>query len=465
MLDCYVKGSVARISPEAPVPVLTRSGVTTRLGGAANVALGVAALGVQTALIGLVGDDDHGRQLIKLLETAAIGTDGIVRDTKRCTTVKTRIVAGHQQIVRIDEETTAAASAAAQEGLLAAVAAAMPGSDAVVLSDYAKGVCTDAVIEGVIAIARAHGKPVIVDPKRQDYAIYRGASLITPNLRELQEATALRARDDASIVLAAAELEAKTGASILVTRSEAGMTLYQANAAPEHLPTKAHDVADVPGPGATVVPTVSAMLADGAPLIQAVSLANLAASIAVSKHGTYAVSLDELQQAIRDEPFSPAHHAAVLDLQALSAVCGRWRHQGLSIGFTNGCFDILHPGHIKLLAESASSCDRLIVALNSDRSVRDLKGPTRPINDEASRCAVIAAIRGVAAVIVFDQDTPLDLIRALLPDVLIKGGDYTIDTIVGAREVIAAGGKVHIAGTLQGHSTTAIAARAGSGVE
>lgn len=460
MLDCYVKGSVARISPEAPVPVLSRSAATTRLGGAANVALGVRALGVRAELVGLAGVDEHSHRLTELLEQAGVDTRGIVRDPSRCTTVKTRIVAGHQQIVRIDEESTALATAEIEDELLAAVQGAVTRCDVIVLSDYAKGVCTDRVIRSIIAIAREHRKPIIVDPKRQDYTVYRGATLITPNLRELQDATALRTSDSASVVDAAAELEELTGASILITRSEAGMTLYQRDVEAEHLPAKARDVADVSGAGDTVVATLAAMLADGVPLLQAVSLANVAASIAVSKHGTYAVRLEELQHATREESYAPDRHAPYVDLPGLVSLCEQWRHEGLSVGFTNGCFDILHPGHIKLIAEAAALCDRLIVALNSDRSVNVLKGPTRPINDEPSRCAVMAAIRGVAAVVVFDQETPLELIRAVLPDVLIKGGDYTIDTVVGASEVIASGGRVHIAETLHGHSTTAIAARA-----
>lgn len=463
MLDCYIQGSVSRISPEAPVPVLSHGDTHVRLGGAANVALGVATLGAQVQLVGVVGADAQAERLRVLLGQSGVAAAGIVTDSSRCTTVKTRVVASHQQIVRIDEEVSRAVSDSIERCLLDAIDEALPNCDALVISDYAKGVCTASLTEAAIYAARALGKPVIVDPKRSDYSAYRGATVITPNLRELHEATSSRGRDVASIVAAALELSEQVQASILVTRSEDGMTLQELGKPAEHLPARTRDVSDVSGAGDTVVATLAVMLACHAPLPQAVSLANVAAGIAVSKHGTYAVKLTELQEAMREPDEYRDLLAPVLELEDLSMLAAQWRHAGLSIGFTNGCFDIIHPGHVKLLCEAASLCDRLIVAVNSDESVRRLKGPTRPINDELSRCTVLSMLRGVAAVVSFDQDTPLQAIVALQPDVLIKGGDYSLETIVGAKEVMARGGRVHIARTLDGHSTTAIAQRALSG--
>lgn len=459
MLDRYLKGRVTRISPEAPVPILSQSDTSIRLGGAANVAIGVSALGVKSELIGLAGMDANGKKLFQLLQDAGIGTSGLVRDPSRCTTIKTRIVAGHQQIARIDEECAFEPTPAIQDEILRAASAAVESCDAVVISDYAKGVCTDRIIQSVIAMARAHAKPVIVDPKRKDFAIYRGATVITPNLRELQEAIGFLANNDDLVLHAGRELQRHTDSNILVTRSEAGMTLFQDRCEPEHLPAKALEVADVSGAGDTVVATLATMLADRVPLLQAVSFANTAAGIAVSKHGTYVVSLDELLSAVRKELTPLEIPASVLELDRTLNLCRKWRHDGLSVGLANGCFDIIHPGHIRLIGEAASQCDRLIVAINSDSSVRILKGPTRPINDEQSRATVIAAIKGVAAVTIFDDETPIKLVQTLLPDILIKGGDYTVETIIGAPDVLAAGGRVHIVPTVAGHSTTAITSR------
>jgi len=463
MLDAYVHGRVGRISPEAPVPVLSKVDMVTRLGGAANVARGLTALGTQAMIVGLVGPGADGMRLIEMLRTSRIETNGIIVDPQRRTTVKTRIVANHQQIVRIDEEDAFAASPVMEDALLGSISALLPTADAVIISDYAKGVCTDRVISETIRLAREQGRPVVVDPKRSCFAIYHGATVITPNLRELGDATRMPVDSDALVVEAGSRLADLTGSAILVTRSEAGMTLLQRDGLIEHMPARAREVADVSGAGDTVVSTLTAMVADGASLVQAVAIANVAASISVSRHGTYAVGFDELEQAILSESLTLDLEAPIAGLEDLRELCKAWQHDGLRVGFTNGCFDVLHPGHVHLLSESARLCDRLVVALNSDDSVRALKGLSRPVNDELARSRVISAIRGVAAVTIFGDSTPLRVIETLRPDVLIKGGDYTLDSIVGAREVESWGGQVHIVDTVPGHSTTAIIARASQG--
>lgn len=460
MIDRYIHGQVSRISPEAPVPVLSQTETTIRLGGAANVALGVTALGANAEIIGLVGADEQAKALQNLLEDAGVASCRMVVDHSRCTTIKTRVVASHQQIVRIDEEAKHPASSAIEVALVNAIHAAVASADILVISDYAKGVCSDRVIMEAIAKSSELGKPVVVDPKRNDYAIYRGATVITPNVRELHAATSSNGKDDAAIVSASKVLIDQTFSNILVTRSEDGMTLVQPDKEPLNLPARSREVADVSGAGDTVVATLAVMLAAKATLAQAVSLANIAAGIAVSRHGTYAVTLAELKRVTESDNAASSGLAPHLHLAELASLCQEWRQAGLSIGFTNGCFDIIHPGHIKLISEAASLCDKLIVAINSDDSVRRLKGPSRPINTEQSRATVISMLRGVAAVVVFPEDTPLEAIQAILPDVLIKGGDYTVDTIVGAEIVLGLGGKVHVASTLQGHSTTGTVARA-----
>lgn len=460
MIDRYIHGQVSRISPEAPVPVLSHTETTVRLGGAANVALGVTTLGANAEIIGLVGADEQAKALQDLLRGAGVAASRMVVDRSRCTTIKTRVVASHQQIVRIDEEAKHPASSTIETELVNAIHAAIASADILVISDYAKGVCSDRVVTEAITKSNELGKPVIVDPKRIDYAIYRGALVITPNVRELHAATSSNGKDDAAIVAASKVLIDQTSSSILVTRSEDGMTLVQPDKEPLHLPAESREVADVSGAGDTVVATLAVMLATKTTLAQAVSLANIAAGIAVSRHGTYAVTQSELKQATDSEKAASSTLAPHLHLTEIADLCNEWRQSGLSIGFTNGCFDIIHPGHIKLISEAASLCDKLIVAINSDDSVRRLKGPSRPINSDQSRATVMSMLRGVAAVVVFAEDTPLEAIKTILPDVLIKGGDYTVDTIVGADIVLELGGRVHVASTLQGHSTTGTVARA-----
>jgi D-beta-D-heptose 7-phosphate kinase/D-beta-D-heptose 1-phosphate adenosyltransferase len=460
MLDVYLAGHVARISPEAPVPVLRFLRETETAGGAANVALNVTALGGTARLLGVVGADEGAGRLAALMQRAGIMTDFVTADD-RPTTTKTRVLAGqHHQLLRIDRETVAPLAPEAEAALIARIEAAAPGAGAVVLSDYGKGCLTDRVIAAAVAVARGAGVPVLVDPKRKDFAAYRGADYIKPNLAELAAATGIDCGTDAGAAAAAAAAMEATGAAILLTRSEKGMTLYAPDGETIAMATEAREVFDVSGAGDTVMATFALMLTGGASRAQAMRLANVAAGIVVSKAGTATASRAELEAALAARaPRQPVAPSPVLGWDEARARCDEWRQKGLRIGFTNGCFDLLHPGHIAILKGAAAACDRLVVGLNSDASVRRLKGPTRPIQAEAARAEVMGAIGVVDAVVIFDQDTPLELITHLMPDVLVKGADYAEDQIVGADVVRRAGGRVERVELVAGHSTTGLVAR------
>lgn len=461
MLDCYVHGTVERISPEAPVPVLRAGRQRDLPGGAANVAANVAALGVRAHAVGLTGDDEPRITLLGALrQTGLVDVSGMEADASRPTTRKLRIVAGNQQMIRIDYEQTSALPASVEKRLAETAARAVAACDAVILSDYGKGALSPGVIATVLATARANGRPVILDPKRRDWSAYAGVTVLTPNRRELAEASGMPCDSDADVEAAAKRVQAVTGAAILVTRSEKGMSYIPLDGGPIHLATVARNVFDVSGAGDTVIGTLAAALAAGFDIATAMKLANHAAGIVIGKVGTATVSRREIAEAL--EPVSDAADAAdesPLPLDRAVALRQRWSRQGLSVGLANGCFDLIHPGHVALIRQAAASCDRLIMALNSDASVRRLKGAGRPLQDEAARTQVIGAMKGVAAVVVFDEDTPLALIEALQPDVLIKGADYTEDQVVGGDIVKARGGRVLLARLEAGHSTTRLAAR------
>jgi D-beta-D-heptose 7-phosphate kinase/D-beta-D-heptose 1-phosphate adenosyltransferase len=452
MLDRYVHGEVRRISPEAPIPVLRARARRSVLGGAGNVAENAVALGARAILVGLVGDDAVADEIAASLE-GRIG-DGLVRVAGRASTVKTRFMSGSHQLLRLDDEDTDPAPAEAEARLLAAFHAALPGADMVVLSDYEKGALTDAVLHAAIAAARAAGTPVVVDPKRAGFAAYAGASVITPNTLEVSRATGLPADDDAAAARAGEAALAQAGAeAVLVKRSEKGLTLVRHGQPPRHVPTRAVAVADVSGAGDTLVTTFALALAAGAAMEEAAQLANVAAGLAVAKPGTATVSRDELAAALHREEVL-AIDGKVMALDAALSRIAAWRARGERVGFTNGCFDLIHPGHVRLLAAARAQCDRLVVALNSDASVQRLKGPDRPVQTEAARATVMASMAACDLVVLFEEDTPERLIRAILPDVLIKGADYTIEQVVGADVVQAAGGRVALIPIEAGHSTT-----------
>jgi D-beta-D-heptose 7-phosphate kinase/D-beta-D-heptose 1-phosphate adenosyltransferase len=465
MLDSYIHGSVNRISPEAPVPVLRFVGQDETAGGAANVAFNLRALGADPVLIGIVGLDDTADRLATLMTSRGITTE-LVASPDRPTTIKTRVLATRrQQMLRIDREVSKPIPEEVEIRLLERVASALDAAQAIIVSDYAKGCLTDRVLAGVIGMARARGLPVLVDPKRRDFAPYSGATFIKPNLAELAESTGMDCSTDEGVAEAARYLVSRTGASILLTRSERGMSLYSVDGREEvALPPAAREVFDVSGAGDTVIATFALALVGAATRHQAMRLANVAAGIVVSKAGTATVSREELTVELagrRARTLVPA--ASILGVEEARELARRWQSEGFTVGFTNGCFDLLHPGHVAILRGAAAECDRLVVGLNSDASVRRLKGDTRPVQSEAARAEVIAAIGVVDVVIIFEDDTPLELITALAPDVLVKGGDYTEDRIVGADIVKAGGGRVVRVDIVSGHSTTNLIARSRHG--
>jgi D-beta-D-heptose 7-phosphate kinase/D-beta-D-heptose 1-phosphate adenosyltransferase len=453
MLDRYVSGRASRLSPEAPVPVLRPAARRAIAGGAANVALNVATLGGQVALVGVVGDDAEGAELAQLLESSGI-VSHLVTAAGRPTTAKTRFMVGKHQLLRLDEETTAAIDEAAANCVFQRFSDALRTANVVVLSDYAKGVLSDAVLRAVLARCQSSGCMVIADPKRLDFASYRGATVLTPNEHELRQATRIEATEDAEVDRAGRNALNHTGcAAVLVTRSARGLTLVRRDEPTLHLPTRAREVADVSGAGDTLIAALAVSLGAGAALPEAAMLANITAGIAVGKLGTATVSRDELLGVLHLEDLLASDRKIATRDEAVQRVAA-WRAQGLRIGFTNGCFDLIHPGHVRLLTESRSHCDRLIVALNADESVKRLKGPTRPLQNETARATVMASLAPVDMVVLFGGDTPLELIRALRPTVLIKGADYSIDQVVGADLVQSWGGNVLLVELQPGHSTT-----------
>jgi D-beta-D-heptose 7-phosphate kinase/D-beta-D-heptose 1-phosphate adenosyltransferase len=460
MLDRYVLGEVRRISPEAPIPVLRAHERRSVLGGAGNVASNVAGLGGRAVLVGVVGADAAADEIGAVLAATPAIHPALVVAPARPTTVKTRFMSGGHQLLRLDEELQDAVTPPIEAALLGAFRKALVAADIVVLSDYAKGVLTDAVLTGAIAAARAAGVPVIVDPKRPTFEAYAGATVLTPNVGEVSRATGIAAGDDAGAAAAAAAARAQAGVgslgveAILVKRSEHGLTLVRDDEAPLHLPTHAVEVADVSGAGDTLVTAFALALAAGATMAEAAALANVAAGIAVAKQGTAAVSHAELFAALHRDEMRPIDDK-IVDLDAALARVAVWRARGLVIGFTNGCFDLIHPGHVRLLQAARARCDRLVVALNSDASVGRLKGPGRPVQNEAARATVMASMASADLVTVFEDDTPERLIRAILPDVLVKGADYRRDQVVGADIVEANGGTVALIDLERGHSTTA----------
>lgn len=455
MLDRYWTGPTSRISPEAPVPVVRISGSEARPGGAANVALNIAALGAQVTLLGVVGRDDPGRILSESLQAAGVRIEWI-ESANLPTITKLRVLSRNQQVIRLDfEESLAAPGAFDRAALLARYSGLLKDVDAVVLSDYGKGTLTD--VADLIAAAQLFGKPVLVDPKGSDYARYRGATLLTPNVPELEAVVGV-CGDEASLVAKAENLRAELQLdALLVTRSEKGMSLLQTGRAPLHLPTQARDVYDVTGAGDTVIATLAAALAAGQDLEQAVRLANLAASVAVGKLGTATVSPAELARADRSRGETDG---GVFDEETLVARVAEARLRGQTVVMTNGCFDVLHVGHVRYLEAARKLGDILIVAVNEDASVKRLKGDSRPLNAVADRMRLLAALKCVDWVVPFSEDTPARLIGRVLPNLLVKGGDYKPEQVAGHEAVVAHGGEVLILDFHDGYSTTGLIRKA-----
>ncbi|WP_455864364.1 bifunctional D-glycero-beta-D-manno-heptose-7-phosphate kinase/D-glycero-beta-D-manno-heptose 1-phosphate adenylyltransferase HldE [Pantoea agglomerans] len=448
MLDRYWYGPTSRISPEAPVPVVKVDNVEERPGGAANVAMNIASLGAGSRLVGLTGIDDAARALDASLSGVNVQCDFVAVATHP-TITKLRVLSRNQQLIRLDFEE--GFEGVDPEPLHERVRQGLPKAGALVLSDYAKGAL--ASVETIIKIAREANVPVLVDPKGTDFERYRGATILTPNLSEF-EAVVGKCADEAEIVERGMALMAQFDLSaLLVTRSENGMTLLQPGKKPFHLPTQAQEVYDVTGAGDTVIGVLAAALAAGNTLEESCFLANAAAGVVVGKLGTSTVSPVELENAIRARPESGF---GVMDEAQLREAVALARRRGEKVVMTNGCFDILHAGHVSYLANARKLGDRLIVAVNSDASTRRLKGETRPINPLINRMIVLGALEAVDWVVPFEEDTPQRVIADVLPDLLVKGGDYKPEEIAGSVEVWANGGEVRVLNFEDGISTSKI---------
>ncbi len=457
MLDQYVWGDVERVSPEAPVPVVRASLRNERPGGAANVAMNAAQLGACVTLVGFAGADPEQERIECLLTEAGI-EPWLVATTKAPTTTKLRVLSGHQQILRLDSESRTPHASEDYARLLERALAALPGAAVVVLSDYAKGALSEEVCQAIIRAARQRNIPVLVDPKQQRFDRYCGATAICPNRKELAAATGEPASDVERVLSAGQALVATLELQFMVaTLGEKGIAVLR----PEsqfHAPAVVRQVYDVSGAGDTVVSVLALAMACAVPIETAVQLANVAAGVVVGKVGTVPIQHEELLGALSQEIGVPMDEKVLAPERLVSCVA-TWRWSGQRIVFTNGCFDILHIGHIRLLEEARRRGDRLIVGVNSDSSVRRLKGASRPVVGEVERARVLAALSAVDAVVVFEEDTPLRLIEAIRPDVLVKGGDYTEDKVLGANEVRAAGGRVELIPLVPGTSTTQLIAK------
>ncbi|UHC19532.1 D-glycero-beta-D-manno-heptose 1-phosphate adenylyltransferase [Methylobacterium currus] len=454
MLDHLVGGDVARLSPEAPVPVLALRRTVSALGGAANVARNAVSLGGRATLVSVVGDDAAGRTLAERAQREIGPDSALVIDPTRRTTEKTRFVAGAQHLLRVDAEDVHPVPETVATALLGRLDSALRRADALVLSDYAKGVLSPAVIRAACALARRRGVAIVADPKPATLALYAGIDVIAPNAAEAAAVTGLPVGSDAEVEAAARALERLTGGAVVLTRGAHGMTVLDRSGRATHLPTEAREVYDVSGAGDTVVAVLALAASDD--LVLAARLANRAAGLAVARVGTTAVGAESLRQALAP---TAAAGGRVMSLAEAAAAAAEWRGRGARVVLTNGCFDLLHPGHLHLITQARARGDRLIVAVNDDASVRRLKGPARPVQPEADRARLLAGLTGIDAVVLFPEDTPLAVIEAIRPDILVKGADYRLDAVIGGDLVRSRGGAVVLVPLLDGHSTTATLGR------
>jgi D-beta-D-heptose 7-phosphate kinase/D-beta-D-heptose 1-phosphate adenosyltransferase len=466
MLDEYLFGDIQRISPEAPVPVVTLSRQQYHLGGAGNVASNLAALGARPILAGAVGTDMDGQRLEAILSERKV-EHRLVRLQERPTTRKTRVLARNQHVVRLDQEVSTPLSEAARAGLIDAVKSTKP--QLLIVSDYGKGVVSRELMREVVAWAKGQGITVLVDPKSTDFTLYAGADYVTPNAREASLASGQPTGTTDDCITSGRTLLSHTGGKgILLTRSERGMGLIDPHEA-HFVSARARTVYDVTGAGDTVIATFGLALAAGAEPVEAMALSNFAAGVVVQRVGAASCSREELarEAGIEFPVAGPSSEELrlrtprMMSLPEAAAAAERWRKEGKRVVFTNGCFDILHAGHVVLLEEARSRGDVLVVGLNSDESIRRLKGPTRPVQSLLDRARVLAALHAVDAVVPFSEDTPLNVVLALKPDVLVKGGDYEVGTIVGAKEVQGWGGEVAVISLVPNRSTTALLQRRG----
>ena len=454
MLDHYLWSEVTRISPEAPVPIVKIMSKSSVPGGAANVAANLRGLGCRVTLLGVRGRDESGRLLSNKLSDIGVETF-LLDDDSRFTTTKTRVMAQRQQLIRLDEERTEPLSAEISRELFAAFASSLPGAQAVVLSDYGKGMLSGDLSQKLIAVSRKQDIPVLVDPKGSDWERYRGATCITPNETELGLVADGRICSEEDLLHVAAGVRRRYDLQfLLVTRGPKGMVLLGPDSDPILIPAKRRELFDVSGAGDTVIAALAAGIGAGLPWHKAATVANVAAGVVVGKVGTHPISLDQLHMALRLSEEGSFHK--LFNLADASVQMSSWRAAGERIVFTNGCFDLLHSGHIKLLHAAAQEGSKLVVGLNSDSSVRRLKGPARPILEQEERASILAALECVDMVVIFEEETPLNLIRSLRPDVLVKGSDYSRETVVGYELVESWGGKVVLVPLAEGLSTTNI---------
>ncbi len=453
--DVYLWGAVSRISPEAPVPVFESAERRPVLGGAANVAANLKTFGCEVYLLGVVGMDTAAEEVRMLLEKQRIATTWLVEDPGRPTTEKTRLVAQQQQMLRLDREAREPLDAAAWETVVEYALELLPDVDGMICSDYHKGVCIPEVIEPVFARARALGRPIVVDPKVLDFSSYRGATVLTPNRLEAERATGRVLADAAEVeAVGRALCEASEAEAVLLTRGPDGMSLVSSTQATVHIPSNAREVFDSTGAGDTVIATFTMAILSGLDFVDAMRLANTAAGVVVGKVGTALVSPAELRAACALE--AALEMRKILSREELVQAVRQHRQAGKRVVFTNGCFDLLHVGHMRYLQQARSLGDLLVLGVNDDASVRRLKGDKRPLIPHAERASVLAALACVDYVTIFSEDTPLELIASVHPDVLVKGGDYTPETVVGRDEVEAYGGEVALVPFIDGFSTTDI---------
>jgi D-beta-D-heptose 7-phosphate kinase / D-beta-D-heptose 1-phosphate adenosyltransferase len=453
MLDQYVYGTIDRISPEAPVSVVNWRSEKSGIGGAANVAHNLAQLGCHVFLVGVTGSDAAAEELLKIAGSMGIDTAGVVADSGRPTTVKTRVIAHGQQVIRIDREVRTEIDGALAKSLLDYVRSCLPRVDGVILSDYAKGVLAPGLCASIVQSAKGQRKRVLVDPKGHDFSKYTGAFLLTPNKRELAEATHMPVHNEADLGKAAdALVRVVESEAILVTRGEEGMSLFEGKRARVHIQTDVRDVFDVTGAGDTVISMLGLLLFAGVELLPAAQLANIAAGIKVGKLGAAAVCRDEMIAYLRQR--EETFRGKILDMGQLKQVVGRAHSQGRKVVLTNGCFDLLHVGHVQFLQRAKALGQMLIVAINDDPSVRKLKGNGRPLIGAADRAGIIAGLESVDHVIVFSEATPLHLIKELTPDVLVKGGNYKLEEVIGRKEVESYGGRVTLIPTIDAESSS-----------
>ena len=453
ILDEYVWGGINRISPEAPVPILETRSETLSLGGAANVANNLVALGCEIHLCGAIGQDEKGDKLLQLIHNRSIQTEGIFRFVHRPTTSKMRIIAHNQQVLRIDKEDNRPITEETEKKLIQYISQILPGMDGVICSDYQKGILTEKVIHSIMHRAKNSKKSVIVDPKSADFSLYKDATVITPNLKEVDRSVPIKIIDKETLNRAADYLLNLTHSkAILITEGKDGMTLFQSKEKPASIPTVAKEVFDVTGAGDTVISVFGMAVFVGLDFKEAALLSNMAASIVVGKVGTAVVTLNEISEFLNEEILRTSQK--VLELEELKKIIGLSKSSDKKVIFTNGCFDIIHGGHIEFLQKAKSLGDILVVGLNTDESVRNLKGKGRPIKTEQERANILSALKFIDYITLFNEVTPEKLIREIRPDILVKGNDYKIDEVVGREIVEGYGAHVELIPILEGHSTT-----------